>query len=148
MVLLPPTRQIPAAIRYELLDLSETIASGDSAYSWAQAQGRLQIYFYELSAALSAAAAEFVEVSLMRLPRTSVDTYNGAYQDKSMLRRWSNIRSTIEYPFVSEYPDALTFEDGEALVFRISNDTGAPMTVTAELALYYTGQLFRPLQDA
>lgn len=102
----------------------------------------------ELSVAMTSSIdTHLLNLSLMRLPELTLNSYTGNYIHDLMLRQWSNFRSPGDYPMYSSFPSNLTVHDGEALVIQFQNDTANTVTCSCELALYYSGGLFKVLED-
>jgi len=147
MVKYSPVRKLPAGIRSEYFFINESIPSMGSAFAWAEAMGRIKVYYSELTAMQVASDSHLVNLSLLRLPADYVSAYAGDYIHGMMMRSYSNFRSSPEFPLASEFPNNLVLQKGEALVLHLSNSTPDSVALSAELGIYYTGGLFMALDE-
>lgn len=148
MVKSRPIRRTPNNLKQDLLYFSESVAPGDNAFAWAQSFGTSKVFFMEITVLQTEPIdPHLMNLSLLRLPELSLNSYSGNYIHDQMLRQWSNFRSAGDYPLYSSFPSSLRVHDGEALVLQFQNDTANTVSCTAEMALYYSGGLFKVLED-
>ena len=148
MVKFRPIRTTPNNLQQDILYFSETVAPGDNAFAWAQSFGTSKVFFMELSVSMTASIdTHLLNLSLMRLPELTLNSYTGTYIHDLMLRQWSNFRSPGDYPMYTSFPSKLNIHDGEALVIQFQNDTTNTVTCSCELAVYYSRGLLKVLQD-
>lgn len=148
MVKYSPIRKIPLDLRSEYLFISETVpGNGGMAFAWAEARGRIKVYFSELFCTQAVADAELINLSLLRLPADYLSAYSGDYIHGMMMRSYSNFRSGPDFPVFSEFPNNLILQDGEGLVLHFSNSGPVATAFSAELGIYYTGGEFMVLDS-
>ena len=148
MVKFKPIRTTPNNLKQDILYFNETVAPGENAFAWAQSFGTSKVFFMEITVLQTEPIdPHLLNLSLMRLPELTLNSYTGQYVHDLMLRQWSNFRSAGDYPMYSSFPSNLRVQDGEALVIQFQNDSGNTVTCSAELALYYSGGLLKVLED-
>jgi len=148
MVKFKPIRTAPNNLSLEVLQFTETVEAGDTAFAWAQSFKKTKVYFLELHYSMTHSTdTHLLNLSLLRLPELTLNSYQGAFIHDLMLRQWSNLRSPGDWPLYSSFPSQLNIHDGEALVLQFQNGTDDSVPVSAELMVYYSGGTLKTLYD-
>lgn len=148
MVSARPIRTVPNNLKVAYLQFQNNVSPGETEFAWAQSFRNTKIYFMEIHYTMTASVENhLINLSLMRLPELTLNSYTGSFIHDLMLRQWSNIRSYGDFPMYSSFPSTLTIHDGEALVMQFQNDSSNVVATESELSVYYSGGTLKVLQD-